>query len=164
MAKNSSFREDLVRQLAEILNETDLTEIEYELDNCRIRVARHLPFTNSLVMPGSITTPLSASNASTTAPTPAILEPTPAPTSQSLASHPGVIKSPLVGNAYLSPAPGAETFVKVGQPVKAGDTILIVEAMKVMNPIKTPKAGIVKQLLVQNNEPVEFDQPLAIIE
>jgi len=78
--------------------------------------------------------------------------------------HPGAIKSPMVGNVYLKPSPDADTFVKIGDSVKAGDTILIVEAMKVMNPIKAEKSGVVKQICVQDAQPVEFDQVLAIIE
>ena len=79
-------------------------------------------------------------------------------------AHPGAVKSPMVGTVYLSAEPGSKPFVTVGDPIKAGDTVLIVEAMKVMNPIVAPRAGIVRQILVVDAQPVEFDQPLVIVE
>lgn len=90
--------------------------------------------------------------------------PAAAPTVSDVSKHPGAIKSPMVGNVYLSPAPGSDVFVRVGDSVKAGDSVLIIEAMKVMNQIKATKDGVVKDILVQDSDPVEFDQVLVIIE
>src|SRR5205085_1920251 len=90
--------------------------------------------------------------------------PAPAAAEANPANHPGVVKSPMVGTAYLTAEPGAAPFISVGARVKEGDTLVIIEAMKVMNPIPSPKSGVVKQILIQNAQPVEFEQPLAIIE
>jgi acetyl-CoA carboxylase biotin carboxyl carrier protein len=158
MAKDASFKEDVVRQLAAILKETDLTEIEYEVEGCRIKVARQMHISHQATMAQHVPTQS------------AQVIPMPAPTlesvsaAQDLSKHPGAVKSPMVGNAYLSPAPGADQFVKVGDTVSQGQNVLIIEAMKVMNPIKSPKDGVVKQILVHDGEPVEYDQVLLIIE
>lgn len=154
-----SINEDVVRKLAEILNETDLTEIEYEKGECRIRVARQV----SVQMTQQAQAPMHLPAPAATIPT----SPSVAEAGESfadLSKHPGALKSPMVGNAYLSAAPGADPFVKVGDSVKAGDSVLIIEAMKVMNQIKAHKAGVVKQILLQDADPVEFDQVLLIIE
>lgn len=142
----------LVRQLAELLDDTRLTEIEVQDGDRRIRVARNA------AMPAHVVAPVAAAVAS-----PAAAPPAPA-AAPAPADHPGTIHSPMVGTAYLSSAPGAKPFVGVGDKVAAGDTLLIVEAMKVMNPIVSPRAGTVVALLVDNAQPVEFDQPLAIVE
>ncbi|HBN21828.1 MAG TPA: acetyl-CoA carboxylase biotin carboxyl carrier protein [Holosporales bacterium] len=157
---DSSINEDVVRQLAEILNETDLTEIEYEKGECRIRVARQT--TVQQMQTSAAPLPLAAPAAApSSAPAPVASEEAgPA----DLSKHPGALKSPMVGNAYLSAAPGADPFVKIGDSVKAGDSVLIIEAMKVMNQIKAHKDGVVKQILLQDADPVEFDQVLLIIE
>lgn len=148
----------LVRELADILAETGLTEIEVEDDDRRIRVSR-----------GSVA---SAAPATYTAPAMGAPAPANAPADQqgnaesaqpAPVDHANAVKSPMVGTAYLAPDPGSPDFVKVGDTVKAGDTLLIVEAMKVMNPITAPKDGTVKDLLIGNGEPVEFDQPLVIV-
>ena len=158
MSKNDgSIDENVVRQLAEILNETDLTEIEYEKGECRIRVARQIN-----VVQGVAQAPAMAA-APAVAAAPVMEAPAAAPVND-ISKHPGAIKSPMVGNVYLSPAPGADVFVKVGDAVKAGDSVLIIEAMKVMNQIKAPKDGVVKDILVQDSDPVEFDQVLVVIE
>lgn len=158
---DSSINEDVVRQLAEILNETDLTEIEYEKGECRIRVARQITVQHmqASAAPFSLAAPAAVAPSAVPAPV-AAEEAGPA----DLSKHPGALKSPMVGNAYLSAAPGADPFVKVGDTVKAGDSVLIIEAMKVMNQIKAPKDGVVKQILLQDADPVEFDQVLLIIE
>ena len=148
---------DLVRQLAELLNESDLSEIEVQDGERRIVVKRKL--------------------AATYAPAPAAYAPPPAPAPSSLpaapsseageiaaANHPGALKSPMVGTAYLSGEPGAKPFVSAGSKVAVGDTLLIVEAMKVMNPITATRAGTVREVLVVDAQPVEYDQPLMIIE
>ncbi|MBB4640693.1 acetyl-CoA carboxylase biotin carboxyl carrier protein [Rhizorhapis suberifaciens] len=141
----------LVRELAEMLDTTDLSEIEVQDGERRIRVARTLTAAPTAfhVAPPAATMSAPASAA---AEVPAAAAPN------------NAIKSPMVGTAYLAPEPGAASFVAVGSQVKAGDTLLIVEAMKVMNPITAPAAGTVKALLVENGQPVEFDQPLAVIE
>jgi acetyl-CoA carboxylase biotin carboxyl carrier protein len=147
---------DLVRQLAELLNENDLTEIEVEDDERRIVVKRQVtvaaPATH--YVPGPAAAP--AASPSPAAPS--------APADVPPASHPGAVKSPMVGTVYLSGQPGSPPFVSPGQAVKEGDTLLIIEAMKVMNPITAPRAGKVTQVLVQDAQPVEYDQPLVIIE
>ncbi|MFW2831036.1 acetyl-CoA carboxylase biotin carboxyl carrier protein [Sphingomonas sp. ID0503] len=144
---------DLVRQLAELLNDTSLTEIEVQDGDRKIRVAR---------MMSQAAAPV-ATYAAPMAPA-ATAAPAATPPAVSTADHPGTVKSPMVGTAYLASSPEAANFVSVGKAVAAGDTLLIVEAMKVMNPITAAKAGTVKAVLVENGQPVEFDQPLVVIE
>jgi len=153
---NSSMQVDagLVRQLAELLDDTRLTEIEVQDGDRRIRVVR-----NVAIAAQTVAAPVVAAPAAVPAAAPAATAPA-AP----VGDHPGTIKSPMVGTAYLAASPGAKQFVNVGDTVAAGDTLLIVEAMKVMNPIVSPRAGKVAQLMVDNGQPVEFDQPLAIVE
>ena len=139
----------LVRQLAEMLNESDLSEIEVQDGGRRIVVKRKLA-----AAPAYHAAPAAIAAA---APAPPAAE-TPA------ADHPGTVKSPMVGTVYLAGQPGAKPFIQPGDKVSAGDTLLIVEAMKVMNPITAPRAGTVKQVLVQDAQPIEFDQPLVIVE
>ena len=144
----------LVQELAELLTQNELTEIEVEDGERKIRVARHAAggFVAAAPMLGA---------------------PPAAPAAQPAAAA-GVaqidedisgetVKSPMVGTAYLSPEPGAKPFIEVGNAVKAGDTLLIVEAMKVMNPITAPKGGVLKKIMVADAQPVEFDQPLVVI-
>lgn len=148
----------LVRELAELLNETGLTEIEVEDDDRKIRVARG----GSVVSAGSA---VAAPPPAAAAPAPAASAPSPAAEeAQAGPDHADAITSPMVGTAYLAPEPGADNFVKVGDSVKEGDTLLIVEAMKVMNPIAADKSGTVKAILVENAQPVEFGQPLVVID
>jgi len=147
----------LVRELADMLGETGLTEIEVEEGDRRIRVARGaLP-----AAPAAIVAPPApaASPAAMAAPDPADA---PGETGGT-ADVANAIKSPMVGTVYLAPEPGADNFVAVGDPVRKGDTLLIVEAMKVMNPITAPADGTVQQVLISSGEPVEFDQPLIVI-
>jgi acetyl-CoA carboxylase biotin carboxyl carrier protein len=141
---------DLIRDLAKLLDETGLTEIEFERDGVSIRVARHAA-------------PAGRSRA---ADIPVVSGPaaTPLPVSSEPAQHPGVVGSPMVGTAYLGPAPGARPFVEVGSKVKAGDNLIIIEAMKTMNQIPAPRAGTVIQILVEDGQPVEYGEPLMIIE
>ncbi len=140
----------LVRQLAELLDETKLSEIEVEDGGRKIRVAR--------TMTAALAPAQSVAAAPVAAPAAAHIA-TPLP-----ADHPGAIKSPMVGTAYLAPSPEAAPFVSVGGTVAEGDTLLIVEAMKVMNPILAPRGGKVMQILVSAGQPVEYDQPLIIVE
>jgi acetyl-CoA carboxylase biotin carboxyl carrier protein len=142
---------ELVRQLAELLNETGLSEIEVEDSDRKVRVARG----------GVSASAVQYAPPPVAAPGPAAAAPTPA---AAPADHPGTVKSPMVGTAYLASSPETPPFVSVGGSVKEGDTILIIEAMKVMNPIVAPRGGKVTQILVENSQPVEFDQPLVVIE
>jgi acetyl-CoA carboxylase biotin carboxyl carrier protein len=146
-AKNGSMRIDtkLVQELADLLAKNGLTEIEVEDGDRKIKVCRDL-----------------APAAAPTAPAPApAAAPAAAPAEEVIAGE--TVKSPIVGTAFLSPEPGADPFIKVGDAVKAGETLLIIEAMKVMNPITAPGGGVVKKIMVADAQPVEFDQPLVII-
>jgi acetyl-CoA carboxylase biotin carboxyl carrier protein len=148
---------DLIRQLADLLTEKDLSEIEVEDADRRVVVKRQLNAVASA--------PLAyAAPAAAPAPAPAAPAAAAAVPQDSAASHPGAVKSPMVGTVYLSGEPGAPPFVAAGTKVAAGDTLLIVEAMKVMNPITAPQGGVVRQVLVQDAQPVEYDQPLVIID
>ena len=139
----------LVKELAELLSANELTEIEVEDGDRKIKVKREgapvMAYAPAAVAPAPV------------AAAPAAAEPAPA-------APVDAVKSPMVGTAYLSPEPGAKPFIAPGQTVKAGDTLVIIEAMKVMNPITAPKGGTVKQLMVANAQPVEFDQPLVVID
>ena len=146
----------LVRELAELLNETGLTEIEVEDDDRKIRVSRGAV---ASAAPVYAATPAASAPA---APAPAAAAPAP-PEPAVAADTAGAVKSPMVGTCYLAPEPGAANFISVGKAVKEGDTLLIVEAMKVMNPITAPKSGTVTAILIDNAQPVEFDQPLVVI-
>ena len=142
----------LVRELAEMLAETGLTEIEVEDGDRKVRVSR-----GGGVMMAAAPQQMTAAPAAPAAVSAA------APTTEAPAAAEGALKSPMVGTVYLTPEPGAQPFVKVGDTVKQGDTLLIIEAMKVMNPIAADKAGTIKSILVENAQPVEFDQPLVVI-
>jgi acetyl-CoA carboxylase biotin carboxyl carrier protein len=144
---------DAIRALAGILTETGLTEIEIAEKDSRIRVVR---------APG-IAAPSAEAPVRTGAP-PAALAPSPASETDALASHPGAVLSPMVGVVYLSPEPGAPPFVTVGQTVSAGQTVLLIEAMKTFNHIKAPRAGTVTRILVSNASPVEYGEPLMLID
>jgi acetyl-CoA carboxylase biotin carboxyl carrier protein len=140
---------DLVRRLAALLDETGLTELEYATNSLRVRVAKNHG--------GAVTVaaPLAAAS--------------PAPTRESApatarAEHPGAVTSPMVGTAYCAPEPGAPPFVKVGDSVRQGQTLLIIEAMKVMNPVAAPRAGTVTEILVHDAQPVEYGEVLLVIE
>jgi acetyl-CoA carboxylase biotin carboxyl carrier protein len=141
----------LVRQLAALLDETNLSEIEVEDGSRKIRVARTMAAVAAPAMHIA-----SAPAVAPAAATPSLAAPA--------GDHPGTVKSPMVGTVYLAPDPEAAPFVTVGAAIAEGDTILIIEAMKVMNPITAPRAGKVTQVLVGSGQPVEFDQPLVIIE
>jgi acetyl-CoA carboxylase biotin carboxyl carrier protein len=146
---------ELVRQLAELLNQNELSEIEVEDGERRIVVKRQL----------TVAAAAHALHAPAPAPaTPSAPAPEAAAAEVSPANNPGTVKSPMVGTVYLAGEPGARPFVAPGGLVKEGDTVLIIEAMKVMNPILAPRSGTVRQILVQDGQPVEFDQPLLIVE
>lgn len=145
---------ELVRELAELLNRNDLTEIEVEDGNRRIVVKREI-----IAAAPAAAAPPPPPPAAVPAPAAAPSGPGAAP-----AAHPGAVKSPMVGTVYLSGEPGSKPFVAPGDTVKEGETLLIIEAMKVMNQIQAPRAGTVRELLVVDGQPVEYDQPLVIIE
>ena len=155
MAQQVKIDPDAVRALAELLRETDLTEIEYQIDSLRIKVLRSVP---QAVVPVSVQpTP---SVAAPTAPT----EINSAPIADNLENHPGVIEAQMVGTVYLSPGPEAAPFVSVGDTVSQGQTLFIIEAMKVMNMIKAPRSGVVKHIFVKDAQPVEYGDPIIIVE
>jgi len=152
-AKFSSDDSALIRELAALLNETSLTEIEIERSGLRLRVARNV--TVAAAMPAAFhagAAPMASATASASAAT------------SDLSKHPGVVPSPMVGTAYWSPEPGAKPFVEVGSKVSIGQTLMIIEAMKTMNQIPSPRAGTVTQILVEDGQPVEYGEPLVIIE
>jgi acetyl-CoA carboxylase biotin carboxyl carrier protein len=140
---------DLVRELAAMLNDTGLSEIEVEDGERKIRVSRMMTAVAAPMMAAPAAAPTSAPAAAA------------APSAPAISAN--AMKSPMVGTAYLSPEPDAAPFVSVGQQVKAGDTVLIIEAMKVMNPIVAATSGTVTEILVESGQPVEFDQPLLVI-
>jgi acetyl-CoA carboxylase biotin carboxyl carrier protein len=156
MAKlKSAIDADLIRELAKLLEETGLTEIEFERNGERVRVARR-----ARRPAGSAAA--AAAAAAVAAAQPARIAAGDVPID--LTSHPGLVTSPMVGTAYLGPEPGARFYVDVGSRVAAGETLLIVEAMKTMNQIPAPRAGIVTQILIEDGQPVEFGEPLMIVE
>ena len=147
---------ELVRQPAAVLDETNLTEIEVEDGDRKVRVARKVS-----AAPVAYAAPAPVAAAPVAAAAPASMPSDPASITP---AHENAVKSPMVGTAYLAAEPGAKPFITVGSQVKAGDTLIIVEAMKVMNPIAAPHGGTVKAILIENGQPVEFDQPLVVVE
>jgi len=153
-APKSKLDHDMIRGLAALLEETDLSEIEVEQSGLRVRVARQLgvaagayaPVQQQAVAPAATDTAEAAGDGA------------------DLAAHPGAVTSPMVGTIYLSPQPGAAPFVREGDTVSEGQTVMIVEAMKTMNSIPAPKGGTVRKILVENEQPVEFGEPLIVIE
>jgi acetyl-CoA carboxylase biotin carboxyl carrier protein len=151
----------LVRKLADILKDTGLSEIEVEHAGLKIRVAREL----TVAAQATQYVQAPAAQAYAPAPAPVAAAPAAEAAAPAPAAHAGeAVKSPMVGTVYLSPQPGADAFIKVGDTVSAGQTLLIVEAMKTMNPISAPKAGKVVEILVADAQPVEFGEPLVIVE
>ena len=149
-SKTSTIDQDLIRQLALMLTETDLSEIEVEHADLRIRVARNITVAPQAYQVAAPVAPPAAAPAASAEAAPI--------------NHAGVVPSPMVGTAYRSPEPGARAFVEIGDSVKEGQTVLIVEAMKTMNQIPSPRAGTVKAILVADGQPVEYGEPLLIIE
>jgi len=154
-AKFSSEDSALVRELALLLDETSLTEIEIERAGLRLRVARNVSVAATMPMP------VAAAPAALPAAAAAVA---PATAAADLSKHPGAVTSPMVGTAYWAPEPGAKPFIDVGTKVSVGQTLLIIEAMKTMNQIPSPRAGTVTQILVEDGQPVEYGEPLVIIE
>lgn len=153
-----------VKILARILNETNLSEIEYELESGRIRVVRGGPAGGKMVSEEYIPSAVAPGASFTAPPSLNKVEEKHLSSETDWALHPGALKAPLVGTAYLSSQPGAEPFMKEGDHVQEGHTLLILEAMKVMNPIRSPKAGKILKIFVQNGQPVEFGELLVVIE
>jgi len=156
MTKASPFDPELVRELAALIAATDLTEIEVEKGDLRIRVAR--------TVTASVSVPVAA---------PAILAPQPAPSPAPVTGgmpgkpagpHPGTVPSPMVGTAYRKPSPDARDFVEVGSRIEAGDRVLLIEAMKTFNEIAAPRSGVVTAIFVEDGQPVEYGEPLLVIE
>ena len=147
--KKSILDQGLIRELAELLTETGLTEIEIVRDDTRIRVARNVSVTAAPQMMAPAAAPVAAVAAA-------------APVSDT--NHPGAVHSPMVGTAFRAPEPGGRPYIDIGDQVRQGDTVLIIEAMKTMNQIPAPRSGKVVKILVEDGQPVEFGEPLLIIE
>ena len=146
---------NLIRDLAGILEQTGLTEIEIEKAGLRVRVARNVQVSTLHALPAL---PAGPAHVPVAAPV-AVAAPAETP-----ANHPGLVTSPMVGTAYVAPSPGAAPFVKVGDTVKEGQTLLIIEAMKTMNQIPAPRAGRIVQIIIKDAQPVEFGEPMMVIE
>lgn len=148
--KKTGVDKQLIRDLADILNETNLSEIEIEQDDLRVRVSRQMAGVQTAI----------AAPAPIVAPAAAVTEPAAVKT----ADTSNAVPSPMVGTVYLSPAPGSKVFLEVGQSVAEGQTLLIIEAMKTMNQIPAPRAGKITAIMVEDSQPVEFGEPLVVIE
>ena len=155
MSKATPVDKDMIRELADLLKETELTEIEVETEEYKIRVARNAgggaPMTYAPVPAPAPAVPASGGEAKDSG-------------SADLSGHPGAVTSPMVGTVYVAPEPGSAPFIQVGDAVTESQTLLIVEAMKTMNPIPATKSGTVKQILIQDAQPVEFGEVLVVIE
>ena len=152
-AKFKSDDSALIRELALLLDETSLTEIEIERAGLRVRVARNISIATS--MPASLQAPAASASAAAAPVAVAVAD---------FAKHPGVVPSPMVGTAYWASEPGAKPFIDVGAKVSVGQTLLIIEAMKTMNPVPSPVAGRIVEIYVHDSQPVEFGEPLMLIE
>jgi acetyl-CoA carboxylase biotin carboxyl carrier protein len=158
MSKDHAIDPDLVREIANLISETDLTEIEVEKGDLKIRVARQItvaPMMQHVAAP--MMAPVAAAPVATAAEKATEAAAT-------LAAHPGAVRSPMVGTAYRRPSPGADSFIEIGSTVKAGDKLLLVEAMKTFNEIVATKGGTVTHIFVDDAQPVEYGEPLVIIE
>jgi len=151
--KKTGIDQQLIRDLAGILNDTNLTEIEVELDAFKVRVSRQAAAVQAVAAPAPVYA----------APAPSALAVAPAAAAPADVSK-NAVPSPMVGTAYLAPAPDAQPFITVGQAVKEGQTLLIIEAMKTMNQIPSPRSGTVKAILIEDSQPVEYGMPLVVIE
>ncbi|MCK5274205.1 MAG: acetyl-CoA carboxylase biotin carboxyl carrier protein [Alphaproteobacteria bacterium] len=152
--KIADFDSKLIGEIAEIMSDAGLTEVELTQGDSTLRLSKQVNVVAAPAVAQAAPAPVAA---------PAVAEAAP-PAAESAAEHPGTISSPMVGTVYLSSSPGADHFVSVGSQVKEGDTMMIIEAMKVMNPIPAPRGGTVKAIIVSDTQPVEFGDPLIIIE
>jgi len=150
--KKSGVDQQLIRDLAGILNDTNLTEIEVELGDLKVRVSRQAQAVHAVAQPMQIAAPAPA-QAPAAASAPAVAD-----------TSKNAVTSPMVGTAYASPSPGATPFIELGQRVREGQTLLIIEAMKTMNQIPSPRAGIVTAILFEDSQPVEYGEPLVVVE
>ncbi|WP_332690038.1 acetyl-CoA carboxylase biotin carboxyl carrier protein [Bosea sp. (in: a-proteobacteria)] len=153
MATKSPIDPELVREMAQLINETDLTEIEVQKGDLRIRVARTITAT--------VMAPVAPAPVYAAAPAPVAAAPLEA---KAAAAHPGTVNSPMVGTAYRRPSPEAKPFIEIGQEVKAGERVLLVEAMKTFNDIVAPRAGKIVAIFIEDGQPVEYGEPLLVIE
>jgi acetyl-CoA carboxylase biotin carboxyl carrier protein len=153
----TGFDTKLVKDLAKILRETDLSEIEVENEGVRVRVARQANVVHTAQAAAAPTTVY-------VPPASAVAASAPAPVAADMAKHPGMVPSPMVGTVYSQPEPGASAFIKVGDVVIEGQKLFIIEAMKTMNPVPSPRGGTVTAILVHDSQPVEFGEPLCVIE
>ncbi|ESW71653.1 acetyl-CoA carboxylase biotin carboxyl carrier protein [Mesorhizobium sp. M0761] len=151
--KKTGVDQQLIRDLAGILNDTNLTEIEVELGDLKVRVSRQAPAVHAIAAPQAGYAPAAQQPAAGAAAAPAVADPSK-----------NAVPSPMVGTAYLAPSPDAKAFIEVGQKVKEGQTLLIIEAMKTMNQIPSPRAGTVTAILFEDGQPVEYGMPLVVIE
>ncbi|CAN7768470.1 acetyl-CoA carboxylase biotin carboxyl carrier protein [Mesorhizobium sp. LjNodule214] len=149
--KKTGVDQQLIRDLAGILNDTNLTEIEVELGDLKVRVSRQAPAVHAIAAPQPSYAPAAAQPAASAAPAAAEISK-------------NAVPSPMVGTAYLAPSPDAKAFIEIGQKVKEGQTLLIIEAMKTMNQIPSPRAGTVTAILFEDAQPVEYGMPLVVIE
>ncbi|MER9328900.1 MULTISPECIES: acetyl-CoA carboxylase biotin carboxyl carrier protein [unclassified Mesorhizobium] len=149
--KKTGVDQQLIRDLAGILNDTNLTEIEVELGDLKVRVSRQAPAVHAIAAPQAAYAPAAAQPAVAAAPA-------------AVDVSKNAVASPMVGTAYLAPSPDAKAFIEVGQKVKEGQTLLIIEAMKTMNQIPSPRAGTVTAILFEDAQPVEYGMPLVVIE
>lgn len=159
MSKDLTIDPNLVREIAKLISETDLTEIEVEKGDLKIRVARQItvqPMMQTIAAPAPSAMPAAAA--------PVAAAPAAAEKAADLGAHPGAVRSPMVGTAYRRPSPGANAFIEVGSVVKAGEKLLLVEAMKTFNEIVAPKAGTITHILVEDGQPVEYGEPLVVID
>lgn len=162
-SKASQVDQDLIRAIAELLNEQNLAEIEIERDDFRVRVTRSVASNVVHAAPQVYAAPAPASHAPAT-PSPAVAAASSATLADDLSSNPGTLTSPMVGTAYSAPEPGASKFVTIGQKVSEGQTVLIIEAMKTMNQIPAHRSGTVSRILFEDAQPIEYGQPLVVIE
>lgn len=151
--KKTGVDQQLIRDLAGILNDTNLTEIEVELGDLKVRVSRQAQAVHAVAAPLAVAAPVAAAASQAVAP---------AAASADLSKN--AVPSPMVGTAYLAPSPDAKAFIEVGQKVKEGQTLLIIEAMKTMNQIPSPRAGTVTAILIEDAQPVEYGMPLVVLE
>lgn len=162
MSKSSTVDQDLIRSIAELVNDANLAEIEIEKNDLRIRVTRSWPVEAPMVAPAYAPAPAAAVAAPPAAPV-SVVE-APAAKADDVSSNPGTLISPMVGTTYLSAEPGATPFVAVGEKVSEGQTVIIIEAMKTMNQIPAHRSGTISKILVEDSQPVEYGEPLVIIE
>lgn len=164
MAQQVKIDPEAVRALAELLRETDLTEIEYQVDSLRIKVLRSV---QQAVVPVSVSAPMVAAQTPPVSPQSSAasnVDIAMEKENEKLENHPDVIEAQMVGTVYLSPGPDADPFISVGDTVTQGQTLFIIEAMKVMNMIKAPRSGTVKHIFVKDAQPVEYGDPIVIVD